>query len=111
MVSETYHCEGPAILAIDGHLIGLEDGNFQTPYYKGQNDLGNVKDQFEERDLLRVELPSLPAHFCQSVMPGRVVLICFGKVWRFVIFPLTTPRCSVALEGLLRWTLDVSRSS
>lgn len=93
-MSGTYHCEGPAILAVDRHIISFENGNLQTPYYECQNDLGNVKDQFKERNLLRIELPSLPAHCCQSVMTSRGVLICPGlSSLAGCLFQLATPRC------------------
>lgn len=97
-VGGTYHCEGPAILAVDGHIISFENGNLQTPYHECQSDLGNVEDQFKERDLLRIELPSLPAHCCQSVMTSRGVWICPGcQVWRVVCF--SWRHRGVALRG------------
>lgn len=48
-----YHTEGPAIVAVD--MAILKDGNLETPYGDGNDDLGYVKHQLVEWDPLVVE--------------------------------------------------------
>jgi hypothetical protein len=60
----TYHTEGPAIEAYDLSILPSEHCDLKTPDHKGDDELGDMKAQFDGRHIGWLPLPGLHVDVC-----------------------------------------------